>query len=38
MAFSQRLGADFYAKIQTEIRKRMATPASICCFSIPMTT
>ena len=25
MAFSQRLGADFYAKIQTEIRKRMAT-------------
>lgn len=24
MAFSQRLGADFYAKIQTEIRRRMA--------------
>ena len=24
MAFSQRLGADFYAKIQAEIRKRMA--------------
>lgn len=24
MAFSQRLGADFYAKIQAEIRRRMA--------------